>query len=114
MYFHIQVLSGIAQRFKVNKIDLLFVPVDIKDHFSFQISQKMKLTNQRQFSMVYTLIDHKMFKTQVEPRATDEWFHCQVLNILWHHFIVYNYKSLYNEQCKTHILIGLEECVIRV
>ena len=30
-----------------------------------------------------------MFKTQVEPRAADEWFHCQVLNILWRHFIVY-------------------------
>ena len=30
-----------------------------------------------------------MFKTQVEPRATGEWFHCQVLNILWGHFIVY-------------------------
>ena len=27
-----------------------------------------------------------MFKTQVEPRATGEWFHCKVLNILWHHF----------------------------
>ena len=30
-----------------------------------------------------------MFKTQVEPRATGEWFHCQVLNISWRHFIVY-------------------------
>ena len=30
-----------------------------------------------------------MFKTQVEPQAAGEWFHCQVLNILWHHFIVY-------------------------
>ena len=30
-----------------------------------------------------------MFKTQVEPRATGEWFHCQVLKILWRHFIVY-------------------------
>ena len=30
-----------------------------------------------------------MFKTQVEPRAAGEWFHCQVLNILWRHFIVY-------------------------
>ena len=49
----------------------------------------MQLTNRRQFSMVYTLIDHKMFKTQVEPRAAGEWFHCQVLNILWRHFIVY-------------------------
>ena len=43
--------------------------------------------------MVYTLIDHKMtskmFKTQVEPRAAGEWFHCQVLDILWRHFMVY-------------------------
>ena len=30
-----------------------------------------------------------MFKTQVEPPAAGEWFHCQVLNILWRHFIVY-------------------------
>ena len=29
---------------------------------------------------------HKMFKTQVEPRATGEWFHCKVLSILWYHF----------------------------
>ena len=29
-----------------------------------------------------------MFKTQVEPRAAREWFHCQVLNVLWCHFIV--------------------------
>ena len=33
-----------------------------------------------------TLIDHRndvqMFKTQVEPRAADEWFHSNVLNIL--------------------------------
>ena len=27
-----------------------------------------------------------MFKTQVEPRAAGEWFHCQVLNIWWRHF----------------------------
>ena len=27
-----------------------------------------------------------MFKTRVEPRAADEWFHCKVLNILWRHF----------------------------
>ena len=27
-----------------------------------------------------------MFKTQVEPRATGEWFHFKVLNILWRHF----------------------------
>ena len=53
----------------------------------------IELTNRRQFSMVYTLIDHKMtskmFKTQVEPRAAGEWFHCQGLDILWRHFMVY-------------------------
>ena len=27
-----------------------------------------------------------MFKTQVEP---GEWFHCQVLDILWRHFMVH-------------------------
>ena len=30
-----------------------------------------------------------MFKTQVEPRAAGEWFHYQVLDILWRHFMVY-------------------------
>ena len=36
--------------------------------------------------MVCTLIDHRnddeMFKTQVEPRVTGEWFRSKVLNIL--------------------------------
>ena len=27
-----------------------------------------------------------MFKTQVEPLAVGEWFHCKVLNILMRHF----------------------------
>ena len=30
-----------------------------------------------------------MFKTQLEPRTAGEWIHCQALNILWHHFMVY-------------------------
>ena len=49
MHIHIHILSDIVQRFKVKKIhvDLLFVPVDIKYHFPFQISQKMKLSNDR-------------------------------------------------------------------
>ena len=46
----------------------------------------VETTNQQQFSMVCTLIDHRsdvnMFKTQVEPRTTGEWFHCKVLDIL--------------------------------
>ena len=34
--------------------------------------------------MVCTLgNDFKMFKTQVEPQATDQWFHCNVLNIIF-------------------------------
>ena len=36
-----------------------------------------KLTNRRQFLMVCTL---KMFKTQEEPRAAGEWFHCKVFD----------------------------------
>ena len=43
-------------------------------------------TNRQQFSMDCILIDHrnviKMFKTQAEPRAAGEWFHCKVWNIL--------------------------------
>ena len=27
-----------------------------------------------------------MFKTQMEPQAAGEWFHCKVLNISWRHF----------------------------
>ena len=38
-----------------------------------------------------------MFKTQVEPRAVGEWFHCQVLDILWRHFMVY--KSI-DQRCQ--------------
>ena len=37
-----------------------------------------------------------MFKTQVEPRAAGKWFHCQVLDILWRHFMVY--KSIDNRK----------------
>ena len=52
-----------------------------------RILDKCCLTHRQQFSMVYTLIDHrndvKMFKTlKVEPRAAGEWFHCFFLNIL--------------------------------
>ena len=46
----------------------------------------LSLTNRKQFSMDCTLIDYrnnlKMFKTQVEPQATDECFHSKVFNIL--------------------------------
>ena len=31
-----------------------------------------------------------MLKNQGQKRAAGEWFHCQVLNILWRHFIVYD------------------------
>ena len=34
------------------------------------------------FSSLYHKMTYKLFEKQVE-------FHCQVLNILWHHFIVY-------------------------
>ena len=34
-----------------------------------------------------------MFKTQVEPRAAGEWFHCQVLNITLPSFEYYNNKE---------------------
>ena len=34
-----------------------------------------------------------MFKTQVELRALGEWFHWQVLNILWHQFMVCESKD---------------------
>ena len=37
-----------------------------------------------------------MFKAQVEPRAAGEWFHCEVLDILWRHFMVY--KSIDHEK----------------
>ena len=37
--------------------------------------------------MVYTLIDHKMTSKNVQ-NSSGEWFHCQVLDILWRHFMV--------------------------
>ena len=40
--------------------------------------------------MVYTFIDHKMTSKNVQnSRAAGEWFHCQVLDILRSHFMVY-------------------------
>ena len=36
---------------------------------------------------------HKMFKTQVKPRAAGEWFHCKVWNILMCHKSVDHRKS---------------------
>ena len=51
------------------------------------------LTNRPHISMVYTLIDHKIasyeVQTQLEPWAMGEWFHCNILNILWHRFMLY-------------------------
>ena len=41
------------------------------------------------FYGLYSYMTSLMFKTQVEPRATCDWSHCQVLNTLWHHFMVY-------------------------
>ena len=43
-HVHSYSYSDIVQRFKVKKIhvDLLFLPVDIKDHFSFQITYQSK------------------------------------------------------------------------
>ena len=40
----------------------------------------------------------KIFKTQVEPRAAGEWFHCQVLDILWRHFMVYKIAVAFSDQ----------------
>ena len=45
------------------------------------------LTNRQQFSMVYTLVDHKMTSKNVQ-NSIGTWFHCQVLDILWRHFMV--------------------------
>ena len=39
--------------------------------------------------MVYTLTDHKMMSKNVQNSSGSEWFHWQVLDILWHHFMVY-------------------------
>ena len=45
-----------------------------------------------------------MFKTQVEPQAAGKWFHCQGLNILRHHFMLYksiDYRKLPFDLCFT-------------
>ena len=44
-----------------------------------------------------------MVRTQVEPRAAGEWFHCQVLDILWRHFMVYStFKKSNLKQANRH------------
>ena len=35
-----------------------------------------------------------LFKTQVEPRAAGEWFHCQVLGSLWRRQFVVFYNNM--------------------
>jgi len=51
-------------------------------HLSGWTSEIKKIYNK---SRTEILMDHrndvKIFKTQVETQATDEWFHCKVLNI---------------------------------
>ena len=45
-----------------------------------------------------------MFKTQVEPPATDKWFPYQVLDILWHHFYgLYKSVDLTVKKCSQFI-----------
>ena len=48
------------------------------------------LTNRPQFSMVYTLIDHRNDVIKCSELKCGSWFQCRVLNILWRHFMVYN------------------------
>ena len=50
-----------------------------------------------------------MFKTQVEPRAAGEWFHCQVLDILWRHFMVY--RSIDHRNCRRFVFYNNMEKV---
>ena len=47
----------------------------------------MYLTNGLQFSMINTLVDHKM--TLYNVQNSSGMFHCQVLNILWHRLMAY-------------------------
>ena len=61
-------------------------------HKMLLLSYEGYLTNWLQFSMVYTLIDHRndvikcsKLKWNHESQA-GQWFHCKVLNILWRHF----------------------------
>ena len=41
-------------------------------------------------------------------------FRNPIINKIWSCHLRRNEVYLYNEQCKTRVLIGLEECVIRV
>ena len=61
-------------------------------HKMLLLSYEEYLTNRLQFSMVFTLIDHRndvikcsKLKWNHEKQA-GEWFQCKVLNILWRHF----------------------------
>ena len=55
-----------------------------------------------------------MLKTQVEPRAAgeSEWFHCQVLNILWRHFIVY--KSIDHRKLPSDVTRALSQWKVKL
>ena len=63
--------------------------------------------------MVYTLIDHKMTSKNVQnlsgTQAAGEWFHCQVLDILWRHFMVYKRKTI--ENCRRFVFYNNMEKV---
>ena len=50
-----------------------------------------------------------MFKTQVEPPAVGERFHCQVLNILWRYFMVL--KSIDHKNCRRFVFYSNMEKV---
>ena len=47
-------------------------------------------------------------------RALRSWLVASLFGKLWICLLKVDYKILYNELCKTRVLIGLEECVIRV
>ena len=73
-------MSCLVHRLKTTENVFFFLGLEMERCRTVRIC--VQTTNQQQFSMVCTLIDHRsdvnMFKTQVEPRTTGEWFHCKV------------------------------------
>ena len=70
----------------------------VTDSQSTDTTVKCAFSKSVAVSMVYTLKD---LKNNVQSSSGSEWFQCQVLNILWHNFMVYGRQFfIYNNMEK--------------
>ena len=64
------------------------------------------LTNRRQFSMVYTLIDHNMTSKNAQNSSG---FTAKFWTFLWRHFMIY--KSIDHKKCRQFVFCNNMEKV---